>query len=245
MRVHAHAVADRSPPVFDLQGFGDQLLLGTLMTLRVGAGGLLVGLVLGLIGASLKLSRSRIAYAIGATYTTIIRGLPELLVVLIIYFGSATLLTRVGSWFGYDGYIELSPLAAGITALGIAFGAYATEVFRGAIQAIPPGQIEAALACGMSRIQTFFRITLPQAWRVAIPGLGNLFQVLLKDTSLISVVGLEEIIRKSQIAISNTREPFTFYFVAALIYLSITVIVMFGQRYAEAWARRGMERRVE
>ncbi len=231
--------------MFDLQGFGDQLLLGLWMTLKVAWGGLLLGLVLGLIGASLKLSRSAIAYAIGTTYTTIIRGLPELLVVLIIYFGSATLLTRVAGWFGYDGYLELSPLAAGITALGIAFGAYATEVFRGAIQAIPKGQIEAAMACGMSRSQVFFRITLPQAWRVALPGLGNLFQVLLKDTSLISVVGLEEIIRKSQIAISNTKEPFTFYFVAALIYLTITIIVMLGQHHAERWAGRGMSRRVE
>ena len=229
--------------MFDLQGFGDQLLLGTLITLKVAAGGLLVGLLLGLIGASLKLSRSRVAYAIGATYTTVIRGLPELLVVLIIYFGSAGLLTRVAGWFGHDGYVELTPLAAGITALGIAFGAYASEVFRGAIQAIPPGQIEAARACGMSRRQGFFRITLPQAWRVALPGLGNLFQVLLKDTSLISIIGLEEIMRKSQIAISNTKEPFTFYFTAAMIYLTITVIVMIGQRYAERWAGRGMERR--
>ena len=94
----------------------------------------------------------------------------------------------------------------------------------------------------MSGPQRFFRIVLPQAWRIAIPGLGNLFQVLLKDTSLISVVGLEEIMRKSQIAISNTKEPFTFYFTAALIYLSITIVVMVGQRYAERWAGRGMER---
>ena len=231
--------------MFDLQGFGDQLMLGTWMTLKIAAGGLLLGLLLGLFGAVLKLSTSRIAYAVGAAYTTIIRGLPELLVVLIIYFASAGLLTRLASWFGHQGYVELSPLAAGIIALGIAFGAYATEVFRGAIQAIPQGQIEAATACGMSRAQVFFRITLPQAWRVAIPGLGNLFQVLLKDTSLISVIGLEEIMRKSQIAISNTREPFTFYFTAAMIYLLITVIVMLGQRYAEQWAGRGMQRRTE
>ena len=231
--------------MFDLQGFGDQLLLGTGMTLKIAVGGLLLGLVLGLTGAVLKLSSSRIAYAVGATYTTIIRGLPELLVVLIIYFASAGMLTRVAGWFGHDGYVELSPLTAGIIALGVAFGAYATEVFRGAIQSIPKGQIEAAMACGMSRRLLFFRVTLPQAWRVAIPGLGNLFQVLLKDTSLISVIGLEEIMRKSQIAISNTKEPFTFYFTAAMIYLMITIIVMVGQRYAEQWAGRGMQRRVE
>ena len=228
--------------MLDLQGFGDHLLIGTLMTLKVALGGLLLGLLLGVIGASLKLSSSRIAYGIGAAYTTVIRGLPELLVVLIIYFGSAGLLTTAAGWFGYQGYVELSPLAAGITALGVAFGAYATEVFRGAIRAIPAGQSEAAQACGMTRAQTFFRIILPQAWRVAIPGLGNLFQVLLKDTSLISVVGLEEIMRKSQIAISNTKEPFTFYFTAALIYLAITIIVMLGQRYAEQWANRGLGR---
>ncbi len=231
--------------MFDLQGFGDQFALGALMTLKVAAGGLLLGLILGLAGATLKLSKSRIAYAIGASYTTIIRGLPELLVVLIIYFGSAGMLTRLAGFFGHDEYVELSPLAAGIIALGIAFGAYATEVFRGAIQAIPKGQLEAARACGMNGTKVFLRITLPQAWRIAIPGLGNLFQVLLKDTSLISVVGLEEIMRKSQIAISNTKEPFTFYFVAAMIYLSITIIVMFMQHHAERWAGRGMGRRSE
>jgi His/Glu/Gln/Arg/opine family amino acid ABC transporter permease subunit len=229
----------------ELQGFGDQLALGAWMTLKVAMGGLLLGLLLGIAGALLKLSKRRVFYAVGATYTTVIRGLPELLVVLIIYFGSAGVLTRMAGWFGYEEYVELSPLAAGIIALGVSFGAYATEVFRGAIQAIPKGQVEAARACGMTGPQLFFRIVLPQAWRIAIPGLGNLFQVLLKDTSLISVVGLEEIMRKSQIAISNTKEPFTFYFTAALIYLSITVIVMVGQRYAERWAGRGMERRAE
>ena len=228
--------------MFELQGFGDQLALGAWMTLKVAMGGLLLGLALGIAGAVLKLSKHRSLYAIGATYTTVIRGLPELLVVLIIYFGSASFLTQLAGWFGYDGYVELSPLAAGIIALGVSFGAYATEVFRGAIQSIPKGQIEAAKACGMTSPQLFFRIVLPQAWRIAIPGLGNLFQVLLKDTSLISVIGLEEIMRKSQIAISNTKEPFTFYFTAALIYLSITIVVMVGQRYAERWAGRGMER---
>ncbi len=230
--------------MFDLHGFGNQLWLGVLMTLQVAVGGLLLGLFFGIIGAAMKVSRSRVAQGIAATYTTVIRGIPELLVVLIIYFGTAGMLTTAAGWFGHDEYVELSPYAAGIIALGVAFGAYATEVFRGAIQAIPQGQVEAAVACGMSRPQTFFRIILPQAWRVAIPGLGNLFQVLLKDTSLISVVGLDELMRKSQIAISNTKEPFTFYFVAAIIYLSITLIVMAGQFYAERWANRGISRSV-
>ena len=228
--------------MIELHGFGDQLLLGLAVTLQVAAGGLVVGLLLGLLGATAKLSGSRLARAVASTYTTVVRGLPELLVVLIIYFGTAGLLTRAAGWFGHDGYVELSPFAAGVVALGLAFGAYATEVFRGAIQAIPRGQVEAAQACGLGRTRVFFRIVLPQAWRLALPGLGNLFQVLLKDTSLISVIGLEELMRKSQIAIANTKEPFTFYFVAALIYLAITVVVMLGQRGAERWANRGLQR---
>ncbi len=228
--------------MIDLQGFGTQLWLGVLITLQVAAGVLLLGLVFGVLGAAMKLSGSRLARGLASTYTTVVRGIPELLVVLIIYFGTAGMLTTLAGWFGHDEYLELSPFAAGVIALGIAFGAYATEVFRGAIQAIPAGQLEAAVACGMSRAQVFFRITLPQAWRVAIPGLGNLFQVLLKDTSLVSVVGLEELMRKSQIAISNTKEPFTFYLVAAIIYLAITLIVMAGQFHAERWANRGVSR---
>jgi len=228
--------------MLDLHGFGDQLLLGIAVTLKIAAGGLLLGLLLGLLGAAAKSSRSRIAYGLAATYTTVVRGLPELLVVLVIYFGTATLLTRIAGWFGHNDYVELSPFAAGVIALGIAFGAYATEVFRGAIQALPAGQVEAAQACGMGSVRIFWRIVLPQAWRLALPGLGNLFQVLLKDTSLISVVGLDEIMRKSQIAIANTKEPFTFYFVAALIYLTITAIVMLGQQQAERRANRGLRR---
>ncbi len=228
--------------MIDLHGFEAQLALGLWMTLKVAAGGLILGLIIGLLGAAAKLSHKKILKGIAATYTTVIRGIPELLVVLIIYFGTAGTLTQMAAWFGHDEYVELSPLTAGIIALGIAFGAYATEVFRGAIQSIPKGQLEAAIACGMSRTQTFFRITLPQALRVAIPGLGNLFQVLLKDTALISVIGLEELMRKGQIAIANTREPFTFYFTIAMIYLLITLIVLAGQKYAENWASKGIDR---
>ncbi len=228
--------------MIDLQGFEAQLLIGLWITLKVAAGGLFFGLIIGLLGASAKLSHHRFLNWLAATYTTVIRGLPELLVVLVIYFGTAATLTEMASWFGHQEYVELSPFAAGVIALSIAFGAYATEIFRGAIQAIPKGQLEAAVACGMAPTQIFFRITLPQAWRVAIPGLGNLFQVLLKDTALISVIGLEELLRKGQIAIANTREPFTFYFTIAIIYLLITLLVLIGQKYAEGWASKGLNR---
>jgi polar amino acid transport system permease protein len=146
---------------------------------------------------------------------------------------------------GFDGYVDVSPFVAGFIALGLAFGAYATEVFRGAFLAIPPGQAEAARAAGMSRWLTLRRITLPQVWRFgrfALPGLGNLFLVLLKDTSLISVIGLDELMRKASIATSFTKEPFTFYLAAAVIYLMMTIVSMIGIHFLERRANRGVRR---
>ncbi len=228
--------------MFELHGFGDQILLGTLMTLQLAAGALILGLALGLLGASAKLSRSRVARALAGLYTTVVRGVPELIIVLIIYFGTAGLLTSLAESLGHTGYVELSPYAAGVIALGITFGSYATEVFRGAMLAIPKGQVEAAQAFGMSRWLTFRRITLPQVWRIALPGLGNLFLVLLKDTALVSLIGLEELMRKSSVAIGFTKQPFTFYLLAALIYLGMTVVTMAVMHFAERWANRGIQR---
>lgn len=226
--------------MIDLQGFADQLLLGAAMTLKLALGALAAGLVLGLLGAVGRLSAWLPARALAATYTTVVRGLPELLVVLIIYFGSSGLLTAGAAMLGYDGYVELSPYVAGFTALGLTFGAYASEVFRGAILAIPRGQIEAAQAFGMGRWLSFRRIVLPQVWRIALPGLGNLFLVLLKDTSLVSVIGLEELMRKTTIAVGSTREPFTFYLTAAVLYLLMTVVAMAALWWAERVAARGI-----
>lgn len=228
--------------MFDLQGFGPQIAYGAWMTVQVAVGGLAIGLILGLMGAASKLSANRVLRWTGQGYTTVVRGIPEILMVLLVYFGGEDVLNRIAEIFGYDGYIEINVFIAGITALGLSFGAYATEVFRGAIQSVPIGQIEAAIACGMSSRKTFLRITLPQAMRLAIPGLGNLFQCLLKDTSLVSLIALPELMRTSSIAITNTREPFTFYFIAALIYLSITCVVLVGQQYGERWANKGVRR---
>ncbi len=225
--------------MIDFHGFGDQLLLGAGMTVRLALGALAAGLILGLLGAVAKLSSSRLARTLGTAYTTIVRGLPELLVVLIIYFGSSGLLTAAAAWFGHDQFVELSPYAAGVTALGLTFGAYATEVFRGAMLVIPKGQIEAARAIGMGPLLTFRRVTMPQVWRIALPGLGNLFLVLLKDTSLISVIGLEELMRKTSFAVGFTKEPFTFYLAAAAIYLVLTMITMIALNHAERMSSKG------
>ncbi|NVK17325.1 MAG: ABC transporter permease [Methylocystaceae bacterium] len=228
--------------MFDLQGFGPQIAYGAWMTVQVAFGGLLVGLVFGLAGAGAKLSRFKVLRGVGQSYTTLVRGIPEILIVLLVYFGGEDIINRIATGFGYDGYIEINVFAAGVTALALSFGAYATEVFRGAILSVPKGQIEAAVAIGLRSRKIFWRITLPQAMRLAIPGLGNLFQVLLKDTSLVSLIALPELMMNARIGMQNTKEPFTFYFVAALIYLAITSIVLIGQIYAERWANKGVKR---
>ncbi|WP_219845956.1 ABC transporter permease [Maribrevibacterium harenarium] len=228
--------------MIDLHGYGSQLLLGAQVTVELAMSSLLVGLILGLLGASAKLSRFRLLQWLANGYTTLIRGIPELLTVLIIYFGATTVLMGIAGWFGYEEYIEIGPFAAGVTALGLTFGAYATEVFRGALQSIPKGQHEAAIALGMGSMRKFYRIILPQVWRIALPGIGNLFLVLLKDTALVSVVGLDDIMRKANIAVNNTKEPFLFYLAAAFMYLALTVVSMVVVSYFEKRANRGLHR---
>ncbi|MCZ2721519.1 ABC transporter permease [Marinomonas sp. 15G1-11] len=228
--------------MIDLHGFGNQLLQGAVITVELAFASLIVGLILGLLGASAKLSSIKALQWIANAYTTIIRGIPELLTVLIIYFGATSVLMSVASLFGYEEYIEIGPFVAGVTALGLTFGAYATEVFRGALQSIPKGQHEAAVALGMGNVRKFYRIILPQVWRMALPGLGNLFLVLLKDTALVSVVGLDDIMRKASIAVSSTKEPFLFYSAAACMYLILTIISMVAVHYMEKKASRGIKR---
>ncbi|MGE4527230.1 MAG: ABC transporter permease [Rhodospirillaceae bacterium] len=226
--------------MMDLHGFGALLMQGALVTLQLTASALCLGLALGLLGAAAKLSEVRPLHWLGNGYSTLVRGLPEFLVVLTFYFGATDVLMAVASRFGYDDYIEVSAFAAGTAALGFIFGAYASELFRGAIIAIPPGQAEAARALGMNRRQTFFRITLPQVWRLALPGLGNLFMILMKDTALVSVVGLEELMRVTSLAVGRTKEPFTFYLAAAVIYLALTSVASLGLRRIEKRANVGV-----
>lgn len=225
----------------DLHGFGPALLAGTLMTVKLALCALLLGLVLGLLGALAKTSQAKPLQWLGGAYSTLVRGVPELLWVLLIYFGTVSLMNRLGEALNMPG-LELNAFAAGVIALGLCFGAYATEVFRGAILAIPKGHREAGLALGLSRGRILSRIVLPQMWRIALPGLGNLFMILMKDTALVSVIGLEEIMRHSQIAVTVSKQPFTFYMVAALIYLSLTVIAMTGMHFMEKRAARGFSR---
>src|SRR5690606_35315443 len=211
------------------------------MTIQLALASLARGLVLGLLGALAKTSPYVAMRWVGGTYSTIVRGVPELIWGLLLYFRTINLVRWLGTLVGIAD-LALRPLAAGTIALGLRFRAYPTEVFRGALLAIPKGHREAGLALGLGKRRIFLRLILPQMWRLALPGLGNLFMILMKDTALVSVIGLEEIMRRSQIAVTASKEPFTFFIVAAFIYLGLTVIAMIGMHFLEKRAGRGFSR---
>lgn len=217
-----------------LQGFGPQLISGAITTLKVAFTSLTLGIVVGICGAMAKRSQIDSIRWGASAYTTVIRGVPELLIILILYFGGTVALTAL-----FGRYVEIDAFAAGCFALTIVFGAYATEIFRAAIQAVPTGQIEAAHALGLSRWAVWRLVIIPQMWRYALPGLGNLWLTLLKDTALISIVGLDDVMRKANIAASSTHDPLKFYSVAACLYLLFTSVSLIGLTGLERRADRG------
>ncbi len=207
-------------------GWGDELFRATLMTIAVSITAMLIGFSFAAIFTPLKLSKFKFLNLIANIYTTVIRGVPELLVIYLFFFGGSGAIMFVASMFGYNEYIEINAFVTGSFAIGIISGAYSTEVFRGAIQSIDKGQFEAAKVLGFSKFKQFYKIILPQMLRLAIPNLSNVWQITLKDTSLISVTGLVEIMRQSYIAAGSTRDPLFFYSFAAVLYLLLTFISM-------------------
>ena len=207
-------------------GWGDELFRATLMTIAVSITAMLIGFSFAAIFTPLKLSKFKFLNLIANIYTTVIRGVPELLVIYLFFFGGSGAIMFVASMFGYNEYIEINAFVTGSFAIGIISGAYSTEVFRGAIQSIDKGQFEAAKVLGFSKFKQFYKIVLPQMLRLAIPNLSNVWQITLKDTSLISVTGLVEIMRQSYIAAGSTRDPLFFYSFAAVLYLVLTFISM-------------------
>ena len=207
-------------------GWGDELFYATLMTIAVSITAMIIGFSFAAIFTPLKLSKNKLLNFIANSYTTLIRGVPELLVIYLFFFGGTGAVMYVASIFGYNEYIEINAFITGAFAIGIISGAYSTEVFRGAVQSIDKGQFEAANVLGLSKFGKFFKIILPQVLRLAIPNLSNVWQITLKDTSLISVTGLVEIMRQSYIAAGSTRDPLFFYSFAAVLYLLLTFISM-------------------
>lgn len=205
------------------------ILGGMLVTIELALASLLLAVVLGMVGAVAKLSGSRVARAIAGIYTTIIRGVPDIVLMFVIFFGGQLLVNNIGDRLGWD-YIEISEFTAGVVTIGFIFGAYMAETFRGGILAVPRGEIEAGHAFGMTRAQVFFRITLPASVRHALPGFGNNWLVLAKATALVSVIGLEDMVFRAGQAGGTTRQPFTFYLVVAMLYLIITAVSDVGLR---------------
>ncbi|MEZ9518118.1 arginine ABC transporter permease ArtQ [Vibrio splendidus] len=199
----------------ELTGYSLGLVEASWMTVQLAFVSLLVGLVLAVLFASGEMSR-RIAIKWPTTaFVTIVRGLPEILVVLFIYFGSTQVLFMI---------IEVSPFLSGVVALSLIFASYASQTIRGALKAVSKGQREAASALGISQSRSFFRIVLPQAVRHALPGLTNQWLVLLKDTALVSLIGVTDLLKQAQLTSAATHEAFTWYATAAAIYLVITLI---------------------
>ena len=211
---------------FGKTGWGDELFIATLMTVAVSLTAMIIGFLFALIFTPLKLSKNKFLNLIGNFYTTVIRGVPELLVIYLFFFGGSGAIMFVASMFGYNEYIEINAFLTGSFAIGIISGAYSTEVFRGAIQSIDKGQFEASKVLGLKKPVHFFKVIMPQMLRLAIPNLSNVWQITLKDTSLISVTGLVEIMRQSYIAAGSTRDPLFFYSFAALLYLLLTFLSM-------------------
>ncbi|SCK27316.1 ABC transporter permease [Vogesella sp. LIG4] len=214
--------------------YSTQLLEGAWVTLELAFTSLFFGLLLGLATASAKLANIVWLRKAAFLASDFLRGIPEFLILLICYFG----LSRLVNTYFADTF-TLSPFAGGVVALALVFGAYSSEVFRGAFLAVPKGQLEAARAYGLSRWQTLWYVRLPQAWRICLPSLNNMWQNLLKDTSLVSIVGLEDMLRKANIAAQFTKQPFLFYAVVGLIYLALLAASNPAFAWLERQANRG------
>ncbi|HEY4081571.1 MAG TPA: ABC transporter permease [Burkholderiaceae bacterium] len=204
-----------------LHGFLPSLLEGAGVTLSVAFSSLAGALVLGLIGALAKLSRSRIARSMAQVYTTVIRGVPDLILLMLVFYGGQVGVNALATALDHDP-IDVDPWLAGVLSIAFIFGAYMTEVFRGAFMAVPSGQREAGVAFGMTPLQVLRRITLPQMLRHALPGLSNNWLVMIKSTAIVSVIGLSDLMTRGGQAAGATREPFSFYLAVALIYLAFT-----------------------
>jgi octopine/nopaline transport system permease protein len=225
---------------FGSTGWGALLLVAAGVTLAVTAVALFIGAVLGTVVAAAKLSGNIFLVALGNIYTTVFRGVPELLIIYLIYFGGSSAVTMIGKAMGYEGFLGLPSFAAGALAVGIISGSYQAEVFRGAYLAVARGELEAASAIGMNRSLRLRRIIMPQVWRYALPGVGNVWQLSLKDSALISVTGLAELMRTSQVAAGSTRQYFLFFIVGGILYLVLTSLSDQVFNRAERRANRSM-----
>jgi arginine/ornithine transport system permease protein len=225
-----------------LSGYFSSILQGALLTVGVSLAALMVAILLGLLGAVAKLSGRPLVVGLATVYTTLVRGVPELVLMLLIYYGGTIGLNHLLEAMGSKASVDINPFLAGVLTIGFIYGAYMTETFRGAILSIPKGQMEAAWAFGMGPVRTFVRITAPQMVRYALPGFTNNWLVLIKATALISLIGLQEMTYLAKQASAATREPFTFFLFAAALFLVYTSVSLWALRWLERRFSLGVKR---
>lgn len=224
-----------------LNGWWDDFFWGSVVVLQVFLASLVLMIIFGLIGAAAKLSSNRLAQKLAGAYTVIFRGTPEILVILLLYFGSAITLTTIAQLFNPEiKFLDVPPFWAGTIAIALIVGSYATETFRGAFLGVKPGSIEAAQALGMSAFQVFFYVRVPEMWRLALPAFGNHMLSLVKDTALISIIGLNETLFVAKQAIGTTGEPFVMYIMVGLIYLGFSTVITLCVMALEAYGSKHM-----
>ena len=213
-------------------GYLPMILRGMIITVQVALLSLAFSLILGILAASARLYGGPISKTLSGVYTTVIRGIPDLVLMMLIFFGGQVLVNKIGDKFAWD-YIDIDPFIAGVLTIGFIFGAYMAETFRGAIMAVSKGEIEAGHAYGMSSVQVFIHITFPAMVRHAIPGFFNNWLVLVKTTALVSVIGLEDMVFNAKIAGDSLRQPFTFYMLVGCLFLLITAVSDIAMRFVE------------
>ena len=218
------------------------LLSGTAVTIQLALASLTLSVLLGLIGASAKLAVNPIFRRTANIYTTLVRGVPDLVLMMLLFYGGQQVVNDLGSATGWWDYVEINQFIAGVWSIGFVFGAYMTETFRGAILAIPRGQIEAGISCGMTPLLIFRRITWPQMVRHALPSFTNNWLVLIKATALVSVIGLHDLVWNASTAGRSVREPFSFMFAVLIIYLILTACSDVGLRWLDRRYNVGVDR---
>ncbi|TKZ20493.1 ABC transporter permease [Shimia litoralis] len=222
--------------------YRSQLVDGTIVTIQLALASLVVSLALGLLGAWAKLSSSRLAQRLAGVYTSVVRGVPDLVLILLVFFGGQVTVNAIGYSTGLWGYVDVNQFVSGFMTIGVIFGAYFTETFRGAIMAIPRGQIEAGISCGMPKSLIFRHVIWPQMVRYALPGFTNNWLVQLKTTALVSVIGLQDLVYNAFTAGRSTGKLFTFMAAAFVIYLVLTAVSDLALRALERRYSRGVVR---
>tara|TARA_B110000014_G_scaffold158725_1_gene111662 strand:- start:2421 stop:3113 length:693 start_codon:yes stop_codon:yes gene_type:complete len=222
---------------FDDTGYGDELLAGVFITIRLALLSFLLALILGVVLGFVALAKNRLLQAFWRTYASVFMGVPSILIVFFLYFNAPGLLKSA-----FNLRVDVTPFVAGVSALAIVYAAYVGEAVRGAVLNIPRGQWDAAHALGLRNLSMWWLVILPQIWRIALPGVTNIWMTTLKDTALVSLVGLTDLVRMADIAAAATQEPFLFYVVAGLVFVVFSGLTMAGTVRLERWAFRGQQK---